>query len=359
MSLLRDRIGKILLVCAFGGVACLSACKSSKSSQSQGIMLNGAGSAFIYPAMSRWVEIYGDLHPILRIHYQSVGSGGGVEQLKAGTADFAASDDPLDDKELATMKPMLQIPETAGPICITYNLPELTQPLQLSGDAIAGIYLGKITNWQDPILKKDNPGVKLPKMKITAVHRTDDSGVTAALTTYLSEVSKEWRSKVGKGSVASWLVGVGGDGSDGMVEQVQKTPGSIGYMDLIYAQKNKLPVASVKNLAGKYIVPSAASTTAAIAAFGKELGTDPRTPIVNPPKSAERAYPIATLTFLIVPKDGTDGEKCAGLKGFVQYVLGDGQAIAGELNYAPLPDEVKQYDQQTLNQMTVNGQPIL
>lgn len=357
--LLPDRIGKVLLISvASAAVAGLAGCKSGGNTNNVGVTLNGAGSALVYPAMSRWAEIYGAIRPDVKINYKSAGSSVGVQQVTSGAVDFAASDYSLDDKTLATVKPMLQIPETAGMVCITYNLPGLTRPLQLSADAVAGIFLGKITNWQDRMLKKDNPGVALPKMKIAVAYRTDDSGMTAALTAYLSAVSEEWRSKVGEGGVVSWPVGVGGKGSDGVTEAVRQSPGSIGYVEFTYAQQNKLQVASVKNLAGKYVVPSAASATAAIAGFSSALGKDPRTPIVNPPASAEAAYPIATLMFLIVPKDGTDVGKRSALKGFVQYVLGDGQAIAGELNYASLPDEVKQYDQQTLNQMTVNGKPI-
>lgn len=362
MGVLYGRVARVLLVCvAVAGVVGISGCKSSGSgnADNEQIMLNGAGSSLVYPAMSRWTSIYGDLHPIVQINYQSIGSGGGVQQVRAGTVDFGASDYPLDDKQLAAMRPVLQIPETAGPVCLTYNLPGLTQPLQLSSEAIAGIFLGKITSWQDPILKKDNPGVPLPNMKVGVSYRSDGSGTTAALTTYLVAVSEEWKTKVGKGGAVSWPVGLGGKGSEGVTAQVRQAAGSIGYVELTYAQQNKLPVASVKNLAGKYVLPTASSTTAAIAAFAKELEADPRVPIVNPPASAETAYPISTLTFLLVPKDGTDAKKRSALKGFVRYVLGDGQAIAGELNYAPLPDELRQYDQQTLDQMTANGKPIL
>ncbi len=360
MGVLSGRIARVVVIAAAClGVAAISACKSGGNATSEGYVLNGAGSSLVYPAMSRWAEIYSALHPIVQINYQSIGSGGGVQQVKAGTVDFGASDYPLDDQKLATMPPVLQIPEAAGPVCITYNLPGLTQPLQLSPEAIAGIFLGKITSWEDPILKKDNPGVKMPALKIAVTYRSDGSGTTAAMTTYLSAVSEEWRSKVGKGASVSWPAGLGGKGSEGVTAQVRQAPGSVGYVELTYAQQNKLPVASVKNLAGKYIVPNASSTTAAIAAFAKDLGSDPRVPVVNPPAEAETAYPIATLTFLIIPKDGTDAQKRPALKGFVQYVLGDGQAIAGELNYAPLPDAVKQYDQQALNQMTLNGKPIV
>ncbi len=349
--------GSILLASTLLVVS-LTACKSSGNGASESVTLNGAGSTFVYPVMSRWTQDYSSKHNGTQINYQSIGSGGGVQQVKSGTVDFGASDNPLDDKALGTMKPMLQIPETAGPVCITYNLPGVTQPLQLSAEAIAGMFLGKITSWQDPIIKKDNPGVKLPNIKVAIAHRTDGSGTTAAFTSYLSAVSPEWQSKIGKGNAVSWPVGIGGKGSEGVTEQVRQSPGGIGYVELIYAQQNKLAIARVRNLAGKYIEPDTASTTAAIAAYADQLSKDPRTLIVNPPASAPDAYPISTLTFLIIPKDGADQAKRAALKGFVQYIISDGQSVAAGLNYAPLPDGVKQYDQQTLSQMTVNGQPI-
>lgn len=337
-------------------VACNSGGGSGASSEN--VTLNGAGSTFVYPVMSRWTQAFTQQHSNVHINYQSIGSGGGVQQVRSGTVDFGASDYPLTDKQLGDMKPMLQVPETAGPVCITYNLPELKQPLQLSAEVISGIFLGKITSWQDPQIKKDNPGVTLPSEKITVAHRSDGSGTTAAFTTYLSAVSPEWKSKVGSGGSVSWPVGLGGKGSEGVTEQVRQAPGGIGYVELIYAQQNNLPVASVRNKAGKYIVPSTDSTTAAIQAYTSELNKEVRTPIVDPPATATDAYPISTLTFLIIPKDGTDQGKRKMLKQFVEYVIGDGQNTAHTLNYAPLPDGVKQYDQQTLSQMTVNGQPI-
>ena len=359
MQPMQSRLTRTCLILTAAILATgLTACKSSGNSSEQSVTLNGAGSTFVYPVMSRWTQEYAAKHSGTQINYQSIGSGGGVQQVKSGTVDFGASDNALDDKALADMKPMLQIPETAGPVCITYNLPGITQPLQLSAEAVAGIFLGKITTWQDPILKRDNPGVTLPNVKVVVAHRTDGSGTTAAFTTYLSAVSPEWQSKIGKGSAVSWPVGLGGKGSEGVTEQVRQSPGGIGYVELIYAQQNKLPVASIRNQAGKYVVPSTASTTAAIAAFADQLAKDPRTPIVNAPASAPDAYPISTLTFLIIPKDGTDQAKRTALKSFIQYVITDGQSTAATLNYAPLPDGVKQYDQQTLNQMTINGQPI-
>jgi phosphate transport system substrate-binding protein len=356
LNALRRSLACGVIVAGTLGSVLLTAC-NSKSGPTR-IMLNGAGSTFVNPVMSRWTQIYSGKNPNVRINYQSIGSGGGVQQVKSGTVDFGASDYPLDDQALAQMKPVLQIPETAGPVCITYNLPNLKQPLQLSADVLAGIFSGKIGSWNDPTIAKDNPGVPLPNIKIVAVHRTDGSGTTAAFTTYLSAVSEEWKTKIGKGGSVSWPGGVGGKGSEGVTEQVKQAPGSIGYVELTYAQQNKLPVASVKNKAAKYIQPTMGSTTAAIAGFAKELSNDPRTPIVDPPASAAEAYPISTLTFLIIPKDGTDVGKRAVLKSFASYIINLGQAEASALNYAPLPDSVRQYDQQMLNQMTANGAPV-
>ena len=332
----------------------LSACKSSTKT----IPLQGAGSTFVYPVMQRWVQGFSQAHPNIQINYQSIGSGGGVQQVKAGTVDFGASDYPLKDEQIAAMKPVIQFPESAGPVCITYNLPEVTQPLQLSADVVAGIYLGEITSWQDKKIAADNPGVTLPKEPIVVIHRSDGSGTTAAFTTYLSAVSDDWKTKVGAGGSVSWPVGLGGKGSEGVTGQLRQAPGAIGYVELTYAQQNNLPVAKIKNLAGNYVTPSTASTTAAINAFSAQLAQDPRTPIVNAPAAAPDAYPISTLTFLIVPKDGAGKDKRAALKSFLQYIVTDGQAAANDLNYAPLPDSVKQYDQQQLNLLTADGQAL-
>jgi phosphate transport system substrate-binding protein len=334
----------------------LTACKSSSGPKT--ISLAGAGSTFVYPVMTRWVQGFSQIHPNVQINYQSIGSGGGVRQVTAGTVDFGASDYSLKDSQLAAMKPVIQFPESAGPVCITYNLPELTEPLKLSADDVAGIFLGKITNWSDKAIAADNPGVKLPREPIVVVHRSDGSGTTAAFTTYLSAVSDVWKTKVGAGGSVSWPVGLGGKGNEGVTGQIKQSPGAIGYVELAYAQENKLPLSKIKNLAGNYITPSLASTTAAISAFTAQLSQDPRTPIVNAPASAPDAYPISTLTFLIVPKDGPDKDKRQALKEFLQYVVTTGQAAAQELNYAPLPDGVKQYDTQQLGLLTADGQPL-
>jgi len=350
-------IGKLGLVAASVAVGlCISSCNSGGGGGT--VNLTGAGSSFVYPVMTRWIQGYSQTHTNVQINYQSVGSGAGIQQVKSGTVDFGASDAPLDDTALAGMKPVIQIPESAGPVVITYNLPALKQPLQISGDTLAAIFIGKVKSWNDPALVKDNPGVALPNTKVVIVHRADSSGTTNAFTTYLAAVSPEWQNKIGKGTQVPWPVGLGGKGSEGVTGQVRQTPGAVGYVELTFAAQNKLPMASIGNQAHKYVVPGTASTTAAIAAFADQLTKDPRIPIVNPPASAPDAYPISTLTFLIIPKDGTDAAKRTALKGFVEYVITDGQATAATLEYAPLPDAVKSYNQTTLGQMTTNGQPI-
>jgi phosphate transport system substrate-binding protein len=334
-------------------VALLTSCNSSST-----VALNGAGSTFVYPVMGRWIQDFHQTHADVRINYQSIGSGGGIQQVKSGTIDFGASDAPLSDQEMAQMAPVIQIPESAGPVCVTYNLDGLQKPLQLSSDALAGIFLGKITSWQDPLLKKDNPDQKLPNSKIIVVHRAEGSGTTAAFTTYLSAVSPEWSQQVSKGTSVKWPTGLGAKGSEGVTGQVKQSPGAIGYVELTYATQNKMPVAAIKNQAGNYVLPSTAGTTAAIDAFKDQLAKDDRTSIANPPASAADAYPISTLTFLIIPKDGKDAPKRAALKQFLVYVVTDGQQVTSGMNYAPLPDAVKQQNVQALSQLTVNGGPI-
>jgi phosphate transport system substrate-binding protein len=339
---------------AVTGLGALTACNSSNNN----VSMSGAGSTFINPVMTRWTTDFSQAHPNVRINYQSIGSGAGIQQVKAKTVDFGASDAALSDAQLAAMQPLIQIPESAGPVCITYNLPGLNAPLRLSSAAMAGIFLGTIKTWTDPILAKDNPGVKLPKVGVVVSHRSESSGTTSIFTTYLDAVSPDWHNKVGKGTAVSWPTGIGGKGSEGVTGNIRNTPGAIGYVELIYAQQNHLPTASIENAAGQYVQPTAAATTSAIAAYGAQLAQDPRTPIVNPPASAADAYPISGLTFLIIPKDGPDKATRTALKQFAQYIITDGQATAGTLNYAPLPDSVKQYDQQQLDTLTAAGQPI-
>jgi len=336
----------------------LAAVTGCKSGSSNSVSLVGAGSTFVYPVMTRWTADFQAKNSNVQINYQSIGSGGGVQAVKQGTVDFGASDAPLSDEKMVGMAPIVQIPESAGPVAVIYNLPTLKAPLKLSADVLAGIFLGNIKTWQDPKIKADNPGVDLPKEDVLVVHRAEGSGTSNIFTTYLTAVSDEWKTKVGKGSQVSWPTGNGGKGSEGVTGQVRQSPGAIGYVDLTYALQNNLPVASIKNQAGTYVAPTAAAASAAIAAFAPALAKDVRTPIVNPPATATDAYPISGLTFFIIPKDGTDMAKRAALKKFIRYVVSDGQATASELNYAPLPDAIKAQDATALSQLTANGQPI-
>ena len=291
----------------------------------------------------------------MQINYQSIGSGGGIQQLKNGLVDFGASDVALTDQQLTEMPPMVQIPESAGPVCITYNLPNLSKPLRLSADTLAGIFLGTSRIGTTPSIAGLNPGVSLPNTQILVAHRSDGSGTTGIFTSYLSEVSPEWKSKAGTGISVKWPVGLGGKGSEGVTGIVKQSPGAIGYVELSYAEENKLPTVEVRNQAGNFVAPSAASATAAIAAFHSQLAKDVRIPIVNPPASAKSAYPISGLTFLLVPKDGKDPSKRQATIQFIQYVVSDGQSMASELHYAKLPQPLVQLDRKLLAQLEVNG----
>jgi len=314
--------------------------------------LIGAGSTFVYPIMSRWISDFQAKNPAVQINYQSIGSGGGIQQLTKGLVQFAASDMAVDDQKAADIAGgVVQVAESAGPVCITYNLPDLKEPLKLSAASLSGIFLGTVKTWQDPMIKKDNPGVKLPNTAIAVAHRSDGSGTTNIFTTYLSAVSPQWKSKVGQGLSVNWPVGLGGKGSEGVTGIVKQTPGAIGYVELTYAETNNLPVVLVENEAKQYVKPSAESSTAAIDAYSSELAKDVRTPIVNPPASAKEAYPISGLTFLLIPKKGSDAAKADQLKKFVTYIIQDGQSISSGLHYSPLPSSLGQIDMKLLDQV--------
>ncbi len=342
---------KIVLV-ALLGLLVLAAAPIAAAQKTD---LTGAGSTFVYPIMTRWIADYQKTNPEVQINYQSIGSGGGIQQLKNGLVDFGASDVALTDRQLSGMSALVQIPESAGPVCITYNLPSLSKPLRLSGKTLAGIYLGTIKQWNDASIAKLNPGVSLPNTQILVAHRSDGSGTTGIFTSYLSTVSPEWKSKVGTGISVRWPVGLGGKGSEGVTGIVKQSPGTIGYVELSYAEENQLPTVEVRNLAGNYIAPSAASATLTIEAFHAQLAQDVRLPIVNPPASAKNAYPITGLTFLLVPKDGKDMARREATKQFIEYVVSDGQAMADQLHYAKLPTPLVALDRNLLGQLQANG----
>lgn len=348
------------LVLAIVLTGILGACKqpslsnAPQSSNSGSII--GAGSTFIFPVMTRWIESFQSSHSGVQINYQSIGSGGGIQQLKKGVVDFGASDAALTDQQLAEMPPLVQVPESAGPVCITYNLPQLKEPLKLSAAVLTGIYLGRIKRWQDPAIKKDNPGAALSNDPIIVAHRSDGSGTTNIFTTYLAKMSPEWEKQVGKGIAVNWPTGLGGKGSEGVTGIVKQTPGGIGYVELTYAKENNLPVALIRNQAGAWVEPSSAATTAAIEAFASDLAKDVRTPIVDAPADAKEAYPIAGLTFLLIPKQGKDPKKTETIKQFVEFIISSGQDQAQSLYYAKLPEPLQQQDRLLLGQVNANGQ---
>ncbi|PYK55181.1 MAG: phosphate ABC transporter substrate-binding protein PstS [Verrucomicrobia bacterium] len=302
------------------------------------MMINGAGATFPYPIYSKWFDEYAKVDPSVRFNYQSIGSGGGQKQILAQTVDFGASDGPMSDDNLSKAPgKLLHIPTVAGAVVITYNLPG-NPSLKLDGDTIAGIYLGQIKKWNDPKLTALNSGAKLPDQDIVVVHRSDGSGTTFIFTDYVSKVSSEWKQKAGNNTSVNWPTGIGGKGNEGVSGQVKQTPGAIGYVELIYAIQNKMPYAEVKNSAGQFVKPTIDSVTAALATA--EIPDDFRFSMTNAP--GKDAYPICGATWLLVYEQQKDAAKGKKLVEFLKWAAKDGEKMAKDLDYAPLPDSVQQ-----------------
>jgi len=302
------------------------------------MMINGAGATFPYPIYSKWFDDYAKVDPSVRFNYQSIGSGGGQKQILAQTVDFGASDGPMSDENLSKAPgKILHLPTVAGAVAITYNLPG-NPALKLDGETIADIFLGKIKKWNDPKIAASNPGAKLPENEIVVVHRSDGSGTTFIFTDYLSKVSTEWKQKAGNNTSVNWPTGIGGKGNEGVSGQVKQTPGTIGYVELIYAVQNKMPYAEVKNAAGQFVKPSIESVTAALGTAN--IPDDFRFSMTNAP--GDSAYPIAGATWLLVYEQQKDPAKGKKLIEFLKWALTKGEGMAKDLNYAPLPDEVQQ-----------------
>jgi phosphate transport system substrate-binding protein len=306
-------------------------------SVSGSVDLNGAGATFPQPIYNKWFSDYAAKTGV-KINYQSIGSGGGVRQITEQTVDFGASDAAMSDDELAKAKggALMHFPTVLGAVVLTYNVPEITQPLKASGPVIADIFMGKITKWNDARIAALNPGVTLPNSDILVVHRSDGSGTTFVWTDYLSAISPEWRTKVGKAKEVKWPVGIGGKGNEGVAGQVKQTPGSIGYVELAYAKQNQLPYAQVKNAAGNFVEPNINSITAAAAAANIPANTDYRVSIVNSP--GPQAYPISSFTWLLIYRNQPDAAKAKKLKDFLRWAYSEGEAAAAALDYARLPE---------------------
>lgn len=307
--------------------------------QSNPVLINAAGATFPYPIYSKWFDVYHTQHPDIQINYQSQGSGAGIRQLLAGTVDFGASDGPMTDEQLSQAKvKILHFPTVLGAVVPTYNISGVTGELNFTPKALAGIYLGTITKWNDPEIAKSNPGAKLPGDDIVVVHRSEGSGTTYIWTDFLSKVSDDWKNKVGKNTSVNWPTGLGQKGNEGVTGLVKQTPNSIGYIELIYAIQNNIPYGKVQNATGKFIKADLASVTAAAAAAANEMPEDFRVSITNAPGPA--AYPISSFTWLLIPAQIQDSVKRDAIKGFLKWMLGDGQGFNEGLSYARLPKPV-------------------
>ncbi|MGH9970126.1 MAG: phosphate ABC transporter substrate-binding protein PstS [Pyrinomonadaceae bacterium] len=321
------------------------------------ITLQGAGATFPNPLYQKWLSEYGKLHPNVRIDYQSIGSGGGIKQIQAQTVDFGASDAPMTDEELkASPGELVHIPTVLGAVVITYNVPSVTQPLQLSPEVIADVFLGKIKKWDDSRLKHDNPTAKLPATDIAVVHRADGSGTTFVFTDYLSKVSPEWKEKVGADKSPKWPVGQGGKGNEGVTGQIKQQPNTIGYVELAYASTNNLPVALIKNAGGKFVQPSIDAVSAAAAAAAANTPDDLRVSITNP--AGDVAYPISSYTYILAYKDQKDATKGKALVDFLWWGIHDGEQYAKDLQYAPLPTEIVKRAEAKINSITSGGKTL-
>ena len=310
--------------------------------------LNGAGATFPYPIYSKWFSEYSASHGGVQINYQSLGSGAGIRQVTSGTVDFGASDGPMTDEQLGASKVKIQhIPTVLGAVVPIYNLQGVSGQLKFSGDVIADIYLGKISNWNDARIAKENPGAKLPNTEIFVVHRSDGSGTSYIFTDYLSKVSNDWKNGPGKGTSPSWPRGLGAKGNEGVAGMVRQTPGAFGYVELIYALQNKIETGLVKNAAGAYPPPTIDAVTAAAASV-KQMPADYRVSITNAP--GKESYPISSFTWLLIPNPGTDQTKSKVIKDFLTWML-DHESEAASLNYAPLPAGVVTKVKATISQL--------
>jgi phosphate transport system substrate-binding protein len=331
----RNRLKRALqvFVCALVLVASASAQTS----------LNGAGATFPYPIYSKWFSEYRKAHPDVEINYQSIGSGGGIAQVQAGTVDFGASDGPMSDEQLAKAKvKVIHLPTVLGAVVPAYNIPGVKAELKFTPDVLAGIYLHKITKWNDKAIAAANPGVSLPDKDIVVIHRSDGSGTTYIFTDYLSKISPEWKSSVGKGTSVKWPVGLGGKGNEGVAGYIRQMDGALGYVELIYALQNNISYGSVKNAAGEFVKASLPSTTAAAASM-KNMPADFRVSITNAP--GKDAYPICSFTWLLVPVQWKDAHKKDVFVDFLNWMVTKGQDLTENLKYARLPQDVVSKEQ--------------
>ncbi|MCL4436026.1 MAG: phosphate ABC transporter substrate-binding protein PstS [Thaumarchaeota archaeon] len=363
-------VGTAAIIVAAGIIAYLALPQAAKpqqgiTSQTPSVTINGAGATFPYPLLSTMTVEYNKIHPNVKIGYQSIGSGGGIRQLTEKTVDFAASDAPLNAKQRDAAPNTLHIPETIGSVVLAYNLPGVEKGLKITGPIIADIFLGKITKWNDPAIQNLNPDLKLPNNDIQVAHRSDGSGTTFIWTSYLSLVSPDWNSKVGSGTAVQWPVGLGSSGNEGVAGLVRGTQYTVGYVELAYALQNKMSYAFIQNKEGKFIEPTLGSTGASVSSIAASLPRGDQSwenvSILN--AAGADSYPIASFSYLLIYKDlstvpSMNKEKAKALVDFLWWVVHDGQNYSSNLQYVPLPKSVISIDEQTINSITFNGQPL-
>lgn len=309
--------------------------------------INGAGATFPNPIYSRWFLEFAKVDTGVHINYQPIGSGGGIRQVSEGTIDFGATDGPMSDEQMRSAKvKTMHVPTVLGAVVPVYNLPGMNKELNFSPDVIAGIYLGKITHWNDPLLTKDNPGVNFPSEAILPVYRSDGSGTTYIFTDYLSKVSKEWSDKVGRNTSVKWPTGIGQKGNEGVAGMVRQSPYSFGYVELIYAAQNKMAFGAVRNAAGKYVKASTDGVTEAASSAAKNMPPDYRISITNAQGAA--SYPISSFTWLLIPTHFGDPSKAKALQTFLTWMLDRGEGEAAGMTYAPLPKSVQDAVRKTI-----------
>lgn len=346
------RRAKMKLATILALVACLyvTGCKSSgptTSSSSGTLAINAAGATFPAPIYNKWFIEYAQAHPNVKINYQPIGSGGGIRQVSDGTVDFGASDAVMTDEQIAQGKvKVMALPTVLGAVVPIYNVPGVSKQLNFSGDVIADIYLGKITKWNDGRIANENPGTNLPNKGILPVYRSDGSGTTYIFTDYLSKISQDWQSKVGKAASVKWPAGIGQKGSEGVSGMVRQTPGSFGYVELVYATSNNIQYGTVKNAAGNFVKATPDGATAAAAASAKTMPADYRVSITN--AAGADSYPISSFTWLLIPVHFPDASKGAAMKAFLTWMLDNGESQAASMGYAPLPKQVVEMERKSI-----------
>ncbi len=340
MQFHRSILALLMTTLALASASCSSATSGAtdkSGAEEMELKLHGAGASFPFPLYQRWFIEYGKLHPNVQVNYQSIGSGGGIQQLIKHTVDFAASDAAMTDKEMAEVPEGVQLlPMTAGSIVLAYNLPEAPEGLKLSREAYAGIFLGKIKKWNDPLIAKSNPDLKLPETAITVVRRADSSGTTFVFTTHMDAISPEWHSGPGVGKSVDFPVGIGGKGNEGVTATIKQTPGAIGYIEFGYLKQAQLPVAALENKSGAFIAPDLKAAQAALASV--KMPADLRCWLPDP--EGKDSYPIVTYTWLLCYKKYPDAASSKALKDVVTYCLTEGQKSSAEMGYVPLPSDV-------------------